>query len=279
MKSKTFGPNSPSVSVIGQGTWYLDRGDRKAAAAALRRGIELGMTHIDTAEMYGDAELVIADAIAGLRDEVFLVSKVLPSNASRRGTITACERSLKRLNTDRLDCYLLHWRGSYSLSETVAAFDDLVRAGKIRSWGVSNFDADDLDELLDVAGEGRIACNQVLYHLKERAIEHAVIPWCERHGVAVVAYSPFGHNDFPAPRSKPGDVLEKIARAHDATARQVALAFLTRSEQVFAIPKAASAEHAADNAAAGKLTLSDSEIDALDKAFPRGPTRRSLPML
>jgi diketogulonate reductase-like aldo/keto reductase len=279
MKSKTFGPNSPSVSVIGQGTWYLDRGDRKAAAAALRRGIELGMTHIDTAEMYGDAELVIADAIAGLRDEVFLVSKVLPSNASRRGTITACERSLKRLNTDRLDCYLLHWRGSYSLSETVAAFDDLARAGKIRSWGVSNFDADDLDELLDVAGEGRIACNQVLYHLKERAIEHAVIPWCERHGVAVVAYSPFGHNDFPAPRSKPGEVLEKIARAHDATARQVALAFLTRSEQVFAIPKAASAEHAAENAAAGKLTLSDSEIDALDKAFPRGPMPRSLPML
>jgi diketogulonate reductase-like aldo/keto reductase len=279
MKSKTFGPNSPSVSVIGQGTWYLDRGDRKAAAAALRRGIELGMTHIDTAEMYGDAELVIADAIAGLRDEVFLVSKVLPSNASRRGTITACERSLKRLNTDRLDCYLLHWRGSYSLSETVTAFDDLVRAGKIRSWGVSNFDADDLEELLDVAGEGRIACNQVLYHLKERAIEHAVIPWCERHGVAVVAYSPFGHNDFPAPRSKPGELLEKIARAHDATARQVALAFLTRSEQVFAIPKAASAEHAADNAAAGKLTLSDSEIDALDKAFPRGPTPRSLPML
>jgi diketogulonate reductase-like aldo/keto reductase len=279
LKQRKFGTNSPSVSVIGQGTWYLDRGDRKAAAAALRRGIELGMTHIDTAEMYGDAELVIADAIAGLRDEVFLVSKVLPSNASRRGTITACERSLKRLNTDRLDCYLLHWRGSYSLSETVAAFDDLVRAGKIRSWGVSNFDADDLDELLDVAGEGRIACNQVLYHLKERAIEHAVIPWCERHGVAVVAYSPFGHNDFPAPRSKPGEVLEKIARAHDATARQVALAFLTRSEQVFAIPKAASAEHAAENAAAGKLTLSDSEIDALDKAFPRGPMPRSLPML
>jgi diketogulonate reductase-like aldo/keto reductase len=279
LKQRKFGTNSPSVSVIGQGTWYLDRGDRKAAAAALRRGIELGMTHIDTAEMYGDAELVIADAIAGLRDEVFLVSKVLPSNASRRGTITACERSLKRLNTDRLDCYLLHWRGSYSLSETVAAFDDLARAGKIRSWGVSNFDADDLDELLDVAGEGRIACNQVLYHLKERAIEHAVIPWCERHGVAVVAYSPFGHNDFPAPRSKPGEVLEKIARAHDATARQVALAFLTRSEQVFAIPKAASAEHAAENAAAGKLTLSDSEIDALDKAFPRGPMPRSLPML
>jgi diketogulonate reductase-like aldo/keto reductase len=278
LKQKKFG-NGPSVSVIGQGTWYLDRGDRKAAVAALHRGIELGMTHIDTAEMYGDAERVIADAIAGQRDEVFLVSKVLPSNASRRGTVTACERSLKRLNTDRLDCYLLHWRGSYSLTETVAAFDDLVRAGKIRSWGVSNFDADDLEELLGVAGEGKIACNQVLYHLKERAIEHAVIPWCEKHGVAVVAYSPFGHNDFPAPRSKPGEVLAKIALSHGATARQVALAFLTRAESVFAIPKAAGVEHAADNAAAGKLTLSDSEIDALDKAFPRGAKPRSLPML
>jgi diketogulonate reductase-like aldo/keto reductase len=278
LKQKKFG-NGPSVSMIGQGTWYLDRGDRKAAVAALHRGIELGMTHIDTAEMYGEAELVIADAIAGRRDELFLVSKVLPSNASRRGTITACERSLKRLNTDRLDCYLLHWRGSYALSETVAAFDDLVRTGKIRSWGVSNFDADDLDELLGVAGEGKIACNQVLYHLKERAIEHAVIPWCERHGVAVVAYSPFGHNDFPPPRSKPGEVLDKIARAHGATARQVALAFLTRSESVFAIPKAASAEHAADNAAAGKLTLSDAEIETLDKTFPLGPKPRSLPML
>src|ERR1700755_2066936 len=214
MQSKQFGKGGPAVSVIGQGTWYLDRGDRKKAVAALQRGIECGMTHIDTAEMYGDAELVIADAIAGKRDELFLVSKVLPSNASRRGTITACERSLKRLKTDRLDCYLLHWRGSYPLAETVAAFEELKAKGKIRSWGVSNFDADDLDELLGVAGEGKIACNQVLYHLKERAIEHAVMPWCERHGVAVVAYSPFGHNDFPPPRSKPGEVLDKIARAH-----------------------------------------------------------------
>ena len=162
MKQKKFGNNGPKVSVIGQGTWYLDRGDRKAAVAALRRGIDLGMTHIDTAEMYGDAELVIADAIAGKRDGLFLVSKVLPGNASRRGAITACERSLKRLKTDHLDCYLLHWRGSYPFEETVAAFDDLVRSGKIRSWGVSNFDSDDLDELLDVAGEGKIACNQVL---------------------------------------------------------------------------------------------------------------------
>jgi diketogulonate reductase-like aldo/keto reductase len=279
MKSKQFGKGGSDVSVIGLGTWYIDRGDRKKAIAALQRGIVLGMTHIDTAEMYGDAELVIADAIAGKRDELFLVSKVLPSNASRRGTITACERSLKRLKTDRLDCYLLHWRGSYPLADTVAALEELKKAGKIRSWGVSNFDADDLDEILAVSGEGQIACNQVLYHLKERAIEHGVIPWCTRHGVAVVAYSPFGHNDFPSPASAGGKLLVKIADAHKATPRQVALSFLTRENQVFAIPKAGDAEHAAENAGAGKLTLSHDEIAALDAAFPRGPKPRSLPML
>src|SRR6185437_15713947 len=148
MQIRQFGSTGAKVSVIGQGTWYIDRGDRKAAVAALRRGIELGMTHIDTAEMYGDAELVIAEAIAGQRDNLFLVSKILPSNASRKGTIAACERSLRRLKTDRLDCYLLHWRGSYPLADTVAAFDELQRAGKIRSWGVSNFDVDDLNEIL-----------------------------------------------------------------------------------------------------------------------------------
>jgi diketogulonate reductase-like aldo/keto reductase len=279
LRKQKFGGNGPDVPVIGQGTWYIDRGDRKGAVNALRRGIELGMTHIDTAEMYGDAEPVVAEAIAGKRDEVFLVSKILPSNASRRGTITACERSLKRLQTDRLDCYLLHWRGSYALDETVAAFAELTAAGKIRSWGVSNFDTDDLEELLAVAGRGKIACNQVLYHLQERAIEHAVIPWCEARGVAVVAYSPFGHNDFPSPRSKPGEVLRTIADAHGASPRQVALSFLTRNPAVFAIPKAASEEHAVDNAAAGKLTLSESELAALDKAFPRGSKPRGLPML
>jgi diketogulonate reductase-like aldo/keto reductase len=279
MRSQAFGRGGPKVSVIGQGTWYIDRGNRKLAVAALRRGIDLGMTHIDTAEMYGDAELVIAEAIAGKRDELFLVSKVLPSNASRRGTITACERSLQRLKTDRLDCYLLHWRGSYPLQDTVAAFDELVRAGKIRSWGVSNFDADDLDELLDVAGEGKIACNQVLYHLQERAIEHAVIPWCAQHGVAVVAYSPFGHNDFPQPGSRAGEVLQGIAEAHKATPRQIALSFLTRETTVFAIPKTSVAEHAAENAAAGDLVLAKDEIAALDKAFPRGAKPRGLPML
>lgn len=279
MMSRQFGSGGPQVSVIGQGTWYIDRGDRYSAVAALRRGIDLGMTHIDTAEMYGDAELVIADAIAGRRDDIFLVSKVLPSNASRRGTVTACERSLKRLKTDRLDCYLLHWRGAHPLAETVAAFEQLISAGKIRSWGVSNFDVDDLDEMLDVAGDGRIACNQVLYHLQERAIEHAVIPWCKRHGTAVVAYSPFGHDDFPRPQSKAGEVLQAIAEAHGASPRQVALSFLTRDPELFAIPKASSPEHAADNAAAGALVLGSAEVAALDRAFPRGPRPRSLPML
>ncbi|MET4296640.1 diketogulonate reductase-like aldo/keto reductase [Bradyrhizobium sp. LB8.2] len=279
MNTKPFGKTGAAVSVIGQGTWYLDHGDRKRAITALQRGLDLGMTHIDTAEMYGDAELVIADAITGRRDDVFLVSKVLPSNASRGGTITACERSLKRLKTDRLDCYLLHWRGSYPLEDTVAAFEELVKTGKIKSWGVSNFDADDLDEILEIAGEGKIACNQVLYHLKERAIEHAVIPWCERHGVAVVAYSPFGHDDFPTSNSKGGAVLTGIAEARRATPRQVALSFLTRETTVFAIPKASSAEHAGENAAAGDLVLTKDEIAALDAAFPRGAKPRSLPML
>jgi diketogulonate reductase-like aldo/keto reductase len=279
LRQRQFGNSGPQVSLIGQGTWYIDRGDRKSAVAALRRGLDLGMNHIDTAEMYGDAEPVIAEAIAGRRDEVFLVSKVLPSNASRRGTITACERSLARLKTDRLDCYLLHWHGSYPLAETVAAFEQLVSAGKIRAWGVSNFDTDDLDEMLEVAGEGKIACNQVLYHLRERAIEHAVIPWCETHGTAVVAYSPFGHNDFPSAHSKAGELLQAIAEAHGVSPRQVALSFLTRLPSVLAIPKASSTEHAVDNAAAGDLVLSADEIAALDKAFPRGAKPRGLPML
>ena len=221
---------------------------------------------------------MIADAIEGKREGLFLVSKVLPSNASRRGTITACERSLKRLKTDHLDCYLLHWRGSYPLEDTVAAFENWSQAGKIRSWGVSNFDADDLNELHAVSGKGKIACNQVLYHLQERAIEHAVIPWCEQHGVAVVAYSPFGHNEFPSSRSKGGELLQAIAEAHKATARQVALSFLAPRRRICDF-KGLCAEHAADNAAAGKLKLSDGEISALDKAFPRGPKPRGLPML
>jgi diketogulonate reductase-like aldo/keto reductase len=278
MERHRFGCTEREVPIVGQGTWYIDAGHRPSAIAALRRGLDLGMTHIDTAEMYGDAELVVAEAIAGRRDEVFLVSKVLPSNASRRGTITACERSLKRLKTDRLDCYLLHWRGRYPLDDTFAAFDQLRRDGKILSWGVSNFDVDDLGEALAVAGEGQIACNQVLYHLEERAIEHAVIPWCEQHGVAVVGYSPFGHDRFPGPRTAGGRVLDEIATAHHATPRQVALRFLTREASLFTIPKASSAEHAAENAGAGALRLSAKDIARIDDAFPRGRPG-ALPMI
>ncbi|UFS76814.1 aldo/keto reductase [Tardiphaga sp. 37S4] len=279
MRHNPFGQTKRDVSVIGQGTWYIDHSDRAAAVRALQAGLDAGMTHIDTAEMYGDAELVIAEAMARRRDEVFLVSKVLPSNASRKGTIAACERSLKRLGTDRLDCYLLHWRGQVPLAETVAAFGELKAAGKIASWGVSNFDVDDLNELSKLAGKGAIACNQVLYHLQERAIEHRVIPWCESHGVAVVAYSPFGHNDFPSTRSPGGKILQQIADAHLATPRQVALAFLIRQPTVFAIPKASSAAHAVDNAAASALTLSAAELADIGKVFPLGREPSSLPML
>jgi diketogulonate reductase-like aldo/keto reductase len=274
-----FGCTEREVPIVGQGTWYIDAGHRPSAIAALRRGLDLGMTHVDTAEMYGDAEPVIAEAIAGRRDEVFLVSKVLPSNASRQGTLAACERSLKRLKTDRLDCYLLHWRGRYPLEDTIAAFDQLRREGKILSWGVSNFDVDDLDEALAVAGDGQIACNQVLYHLEERTIEHAVVPWCERHGVAVVGYSPFGHGQFPDPRTAGGRVLGEIAAAHHATPRQVALRFLTRQASLFAIPKASSAEHAAENAGAGALRLSAGDIARIDHAFARSRRPGPLPMI
>jgi diketogulonate reductase-like aldo/keto reductase len=232
--------------------------------------------------MYGSgaAEELVGAAIGGRRDEVFLVSKVLPHNASRNGTIAACERSLKRLRTDRLDCYLLHWRGSHPLADTIAAFERLSADGKIRSWGVSNFDVDDLDEVRATAGAGHPACNQVLYHLRERAIEHAVIPWCEENGVAVVAYSPFGHaGGFPGPNTAGGRVLKAIADRHSATPRQVALRFLTRRLSVFAIPKASNPEHAEENAGAGALNLSDAELAKIDAAFPLGPRPRSLPML
>ncbi len=279
MERRPFGRAPHDVAVIGQGTWYIDDAHRPTAVATLRRGVDLGMTHIDTAEMYGDAEVVVGEAIAGRRDEVFLVSKVLPSNASRSGTVAACERSLSRLRTDRLDCYLLHWPGPHPLEETFAGFERLREQGKILSWGVSNFDVADLDAAWRAGGDGRIACNQVLYHPGERAIEHAVLPWCEERGVAVVAYSPFGHGDFPGPGTPGGRVLEEIAAAHGATARQVALRFLVRRPAVFAIPKASRPAHADDNAGAGALRLTDEEIRRIDAAFPLGPRPRRLPML
>jgi len=281
MERRPFGPTKAEVAVIGQGTWNFEGGDRAAAIATLRRGLDLGLTHIDTAEMYGSGtvEEMVAEAIDRRRDEVFLISKVLPGNSSRSATKAACERSLARLRTDRLDAYLLHWRGEHPLAETIAAFEQLQREGKILSWGVSNFDVPDLEEAWKIAGEGRLACNQVLYHMKERAIEHAVIPWCEEHGVAVVAYSPFGHGSFPDPRTKGGRILQHVATAHNATARQVALRFLVRRPSLFAIPKASRPKHAAENAAAGDLRLTDAELAQIDEAFPLGRRPPELPML
>jgi len=279
MEQRGFGLTQREVPVVGQGTWYIDDGPRPVAIAALRAGLDLGMTHIDTAEMYGEAELVVAAAIQDRREEVFLVDKVLPQNASARGTILACGRSLLRLATDRLDCYLLHWRGEYPLGETFAAFEQLGKACSILSWGVSNFDEHDLDDAWRAGGNGHLACNQVLYHLKQRAIEHAVIPWCEKHGVAVVAYAPYGHGDFPGPDTPGGRVLQEIAAHHRATPRQVALRFLLRWPNLFTIPKASSPEHAAQNAGAGDLRLSGAELARIDRAFPLGPKPRTLPVI
>ncbi len=278
MRMRSFGPLG-DVAIVGQGTWQLSPSRRAQAVAALRRGLDDGMTHIDTAEMYAGAEAIVGEAIAGRRDGVFLVSKVLPNHASRAGVIKACEQSLKRLRTDQLDCYLLHWPGSHPLAETVAGFEHLMAQGKIRGWGVSNFDIGELDAIWQAGGERRMACNQVLYHLRERAIEHAVLPWCTAKGVGVVAYSPFGSGDFPSPSSKGGVALQDIADRHGATPRQVALAFLLREPAMFAIPKASSAEHAAENAAAGDLILTDADLHALDAAFPLGKRPRHLPMI
>jgi diketogulonate reductase-like aldo/keto reductase len=276
MRYRTFGPTRTQISVIGQGTWNMEKDDRRSAVASLRRGLDLGMNHIDTAEMYGSGKVeeIVGEAIAGRRDEVFLVSKVLPQNASRKGTISACERSLRHLRTDRLDCYLLHWEGPHPLADTFAAFEELRDAGKIRSWGVSNFDEESLTEAVEIAGEGKVVCNQVLYHLQERAIEHAVIPACEEHGIAVVAYSPFGSGKFPS-----SSVLAEIAEARGASPRQIALAFLVRRPSCFAIPKTSDPGHAEDNAAAAEIDLSDEEVRRIDEAFPLGRRRKGVPTL
>jgi diketogulonate reductase-like aldo/keto reductase len=282
MRRRQFGCAKRPVPFIGQGTWYSKDDDRGSAIAALRLGIELGLTHIDTAEMYlsGEAEEWVGEAIGTRRDEVFLVSKVLPQNASRTGTVAACEASLARLNTDRLDCYLLHWRDdSYPLAETIDAFHRLKRERKILSWGVSNFDAPDLREAHRYGGGDGPVCDQVLYHLQERAVEHAVIPWCEQHGAALVTYSPFGHGDFPGPHTPGGRLLKDIGDEIGATPRQVALAFLLRWPFSFAIPKASDPAHVEENAGAADVELTEMQIARIDKAFPLGPPPRQLPML
>jgi diketogulonate reductase-like aldo/keto reductase len=281
MRHCAFGPAGVAVSVVGQGTWRMeDTPDR--SVAALRRGLDLGMIHVDTAEMYGDGEVeeVVGEAIAGRRDEVFLVSKVLPGNASRRGTVEACRRSLARLRTDHLDCLLLHWPSEHPLAGTIAAFEELVAAGAIRSWGVSNFDDDELAAAVAIAGPGKVACNQVLYHLGERRIEHAVLPFCRAHDIAVVAYSPFGgrRGRFPTLESAGGRVLAEVAAAHGATPRQVALAFFLRQAD-FVIPKSADLGRVAENAAAADLELSEDDAARIDAAFPVGKRRRGVPTL
>jgi diketogulonate reductase-like aldo/keto reductase len=280
MQMRELGATRRTVARIGQGTWNLERDERRSALAALQRGIELGMTHIDTAEMYGSGrvEEIVGEAIAACRGDVFLVSKVLPQNASRRGTIAACEASLRRLGTDQLDLYLLHWPGHHPLAGTIEAFEELVAQRKIRAWGVSNFDEDELAEALAIAGPGRIACNQVLYHLEERAIEHGVLPFCAKHGIALVGYSPFGSGEFPSLRGA-GRVLSEIAGARDATPRQVALAYLTRERGTFAIPKAARSAHVEENGSAGDLELEPDEIARIDAAFPRGRRQKGVPTL
>jgi diketogulonate reductase-like aldo/keto reductase len=252
----------------------MEHNDRKACIEALRAGLDAGATHIDTAELYGagEVEKLVAEAIKGRREEVFLVSKVLPEHSTYAETIKSCEKTLKRLKTDRLDLYLLHWLSEdVPFEETYKAFEKLVKDGKVKAWGVSNFDAQDLQMALEIAGEKKIACNQVIYHLQDRGIETEVIPWCEKHNVPVVAYSPFGAGRFPRPRTEGGKVLKEIADAHGATPYQVALRFLARRPLVFTIPKAAKAQHAQENAAAGDLRLTDEELRRIDAAFPAGP--------
>ena len=284
METRVFGKNAgaaPKIPVIGLGTWQMEGDRRSSAVAALRRGLDLGLSHVDTAEMYGTGrvEEIVAEALEGRRDEVFLVSKVLPSNASKKGTVDACERSLRRLKTDRLDLYLLHWPGNHPLADTIGAFERLVKDGKIRAWGVSNFDVPDMEEAVRIAGEGKIVCNQVLYHLKERAIEHEVLPYCEAHGIGVVGYSPFGSGDFPEPESPGGRELAAIGAAHGVSARAVALRFLVRRPALFTIPKSSHTGRVEENAKAGDLALSDEEIRRIEAAFPLGKRGRGLPTL
>ncbi|HEY1533136.1 MAG TPA: aldo/keto reductase [Polyangiaceae bacterium] len=279
MRTRPFGPLGIDLPLIGLGTWHLDESDPGDARAALRAGLDLGTLHVDTAEYYGSAvEGLVGEVIAERREQVFLVSKIMPDDATRRGTVRTCEKDLKRIGTDYLDCYLIHWPGSHPLEDSIAGLEELREAGKIRAWGVSNFDEQLLEKVLSIAGAGKLVCNQVLYHLEERTIEHAVLPWCEQHNVAVVGYTPFGDSGFP-PRGKGGQLLAKLAEQHGATARQIALAFLTRKANLFAIPKSGNADHVRENAGASAVTLDSSELSALDAAFPIGPRRRGVAML
>ena len=272
MIKRPFGWTNVEVPVIGQGTWMIE-GDpdrEKRAVQTLRLGLDLGLTHIDTAEMYGEGrvEQLVAEAIVGRRDEVFLASKVLPSNASYKGTLKACESSLRRLRTDRLDLYMLHWPGRHPVEETMRAMEKLIERGLIRFAGVSNFDVEDLQSAADSLEDQRLACDQVLYHLEDRGIEVRLLPQCTQEQIAIVSYSPFGHGKFPGVHSVGGRLLAEIAERHGRTPRQVALNFLTRHPNVFAIPKTTHPDRVKENAGAVGWKLSAQDIDAIDLAFP-----------
>jgi diketogulonate reductase-like aldo/keto reductase len=279
METKPFGWTGVRVPVVGQGTWHMgeSRWARDKEIAALQLGLDLGLTHIDTAEMYGNggAEEVIAAAIRGRnRRALFLVSKVLPQHASYRGTIRAAEQSLRRLGTDYLDLYLLHWESRYPIAETMSAMEDLVAAGKIRFLGVSNFDVEQVREAMAALTRERLACNQVMVHLGARGIERDLLPFCEKERIAIVGYTPFG--SFPGQRSEAHRILSEIGQRHGKTPRQVVLRFLTRSPALFAIPKASTTEHVRENAGAFGFGLSDQEMETIDRLFP--PPRRRVPL-
>jgi diketogulonate reductase-like aldo/keto reductase len=268
-------PSGEQVTALGQGTWYLGDDPRRRAEeiAALRLGLDLGLTVVDTAEMYGDgaSEELVGEAVAGRRDEVFLVDKVLPHHATRAGTVRACQDSLRRLRTDRIDLYLLHWRGRVPLAETLAGFADLVDAGAIRYWGVSNFDRDDMEQLYGLPGGAAVATDQVLYNLTRRGPEYDLLPWCGEHRVPVMAYSPIEQGRLLAEPA-----LTEVARRHGATPAQVALAWVLHRDATIAIPKAGDPEHVRENAAARDLALTGDDLEALDAAFP--PPRRPQPL-
>ena len=271
-------PSGAKMPSFGLGTWRMGESARRRAdeVAALRHGLELGIALIDTAEMYGngEAERIVADAVGSRREEVFIVSKVLPENSSRRGTIAACERSLKRLKTDRIDLYLLHWRGSPPLSETLAAFQELTQAGKILAWGVSNFDLGEMEEVSRARGGQACATNQVLYNLSRRGVEFDLRPWCRERGIPIMAYSPIEQG-----RILGHAALRDVAARHGATPVQVALAWLTRQKDVIVIPKAGSRAHVEEDLAALDLTLTRDDLAALDRAFPPPKEAQPLDML
>ena len=268
-------PCGEAVPVLGQGTWRMGENRARFAdeVAALRLGLDLGATLIDTAEMYGDggSERVVGEAVAGRRDGAFIVSKVLPCNASRAGTVAACERSLRNLGTDRIDLYLLHWIGSVPLAETVEAFEALKKAGKIRHWGVSNFDTDDMEELAALPQGGFCQTDQVLYNLTRRGPEFDLLPWCGRRGMPVMAYSPVEQGMLAD-----NAALSAVAGRHDATAAQVALAWALRQDGVIAIPKASRPDHVRRNAAATDIALTAEDLSRLDRAF--APPRAKVPL-